>query len=182
METVTTLPRSRPLTVDDLEAMPDDGHRYELIDGTLIVSPAPTLRHQMVSGRLHHQLAQACPADLLVLAAPTDVRLTVDTLVQPDLLVIPRSAVESPERPLRPLLVVEILSPSTRHVDLALKRSRYEAAGLPAYWVVDPDALELIAWELRDGEYVEAGRATEHETYAAARPFDVEIVPAHLVR
>jgi Uma2 family endonuclease len=51
MERVTTLPR-RPLTVDDLELMPDDGHRYELIDGTLIVSPSPSLRHQRVHSRL----------------------------------------------------------------------------------------------------------------------------------
>ena len=61
MGTVTTLPRSRPLTRADLDAMPDDGHRYELIDGALIVTPAPSVGHQFSVGRLHLLLAAACP-------------------------------------------------------------------------------------------------------------------------
>lgn len=62
MGTVTTLPRGRPLSADDLATMPDDGHRYELVDGTLVVTPAPTRRHQLVSSNLHLLLAGSCPA------------------------------------------------------------------------------------------------------------------------
>ena len=85
MGTVTTLPRGRPLTAADLETMPDDGHRYELIDGTLVVTPAPLMRHQLVSSNLHLLLGGSCPPDLRVLAAPTDVRFAADTVLQPDL-------------------------------------------------------------------------------------------------
>jgi len=183
MGTVTTLPRGRPLTADDLDTMPDDGHRYELIDGTLVVTPSPSPRHQLVSSNLHVLLAQHCPPELRVLAAPTDVRFTVDTLLQPDLLVVPRAALDGEPPSLSHLLLaVEILSPSTRHVDLSLKRARYEAAGCPTYWVVDPDALELTAWELHDDAYVEVAHVSADEPYAAEQPFQVEVVPSELVR
>jgi Uma2 family endonuclease len=182
MGTVTTLPRGRPLTAADLETMPDDGHRYELIDGTLVVTPSPSRRHQLVSSRLHVLLASACPTDLLVLAAPTDVRLAADTVLQPDLLVVDRAEFDEDGRPLCPLLAVEILSPSTRHVDLALKHARYQVAGCPAYWVVDPDAAELRAWELHDREYVAVAHVTGAEAHAATHPFPVDVVPSDLVR
>lgn len=182
MGAVTTLPRGRPLTAADLEAMPDDGHRYELIDGALVVTPSPSLRHQLVSSNLHLLLGGQCPENLRVLAAPTDVRLALDTALQPDLLVVRRAELDEETEPLRPLLVVEILSPSTRHIDLELKRARYRAAGCPAYWVVDPDDLELRAWELRDGEYIAVAHVTGSEGYAASHPFAVDVVPSDLVR
>ena len=183
MGTVTTLPRGRPLTAADLDAMPDDGHRYELVDGTLVVTPSPSTRHQLVSSNLHVLLAGRCPPELRVLAAPTDVRLADDTVLQPDLLVVSRDTLDHETRSLpHVLLAVEILSPSTRHVDLSLKRARYEAAGCPAYWVVDPDALELVAWEWRDGAFVEVARVVGDDPYTATVPFDLEVVPADLVR
>jgi len=64
------LPFGRELTVDDLEAMPDDGHRYELVDGVLIVSPAPIWAHQAAQFALHKLLHAACPAGLRVIGAP----------------------------------------------------------------------------------------------------------------
>jgi Putative restriction endonuclease len=82
MGTVTVLPRGRALTRSDLEQMPDDGHRYELVDGTLIVTPAPSPRHQRAVARLHLLLSRGCPADLEVLFAPLDVALTDDTALQ----------------------------------------------------------------------------------------------------
>jgi Uma2 family endonuclease len=178
MEHVTTLPR-RPLTVDDLELMPDDGHRYELVDGTLIVSPAPSLRHQVVHANLMRILQQACPEGLRVLSAPLDVVLAGDTSVQPDLLVVP-SDLPGPEVTAVPALAVEILSPSSRLIDLNLKRARYERAGVPTYWVVDPDDLRLTAWELSGGRYVEAADLAGSESWTAVRPFPVSIVPGAL--
>jgi len=85
-------------------------------------------------------------------------------------------------QPLRPLLAVEILSPNTRHVDLSLKRARYEAADCPTYWVVDPDTLELTAWELHEHAYVEVAHVTGDAPYAATHPLPVEVVSAELVR
>ena len=138
MEAVTTLPRSRPLTRADLDAMPDDGHRYELIDGTLIVTPAPGLAHQCAVGELHLLLRSACPQELQVLA-PFDVALGADTVMQPDLLLARRRDWTQRDLPTAPVLAIEVLSPSTRRVDLTLKRSRLETAGCQCYWVVDPD-------------------------------------------
>ena len=154
MGTVTTHPRSRPLTRRDLDAMPDDGHRSELIDGCLVVTPAPTPRHQIVVSGLLRLLSTACPADLRVLVAPLDVVLADDTVVQPDVLVARRDDFTERDLPVAPLLAVEVLSPSTRRVDVTLKRARYEAAGCPSYWVLDPDHPSLTAWNLQDG-YVE---------------------------
>jgi Uma2 family endonuclease len=85
---MTTLPWGRPLTCADLDAMPDDGHRYELIDGTLIVSPAPRPLHQRVVTRVWRLLDDARPDDSFeVFVAPLDVILSDDTLLQPDVLV-----------------------------------------------------------------------------------------------
>jgi Uma2 family endonuclease len=181
MVAMTLLPRSRPLTRADLEAMPDDGHRYELVDGALLVTPAPSRRHQLASSRLHVCLANAAPSRLLVIAAPTDVVLADDTVVQPDLCVVERRRFEDSSRALRPVLAIEILSPSTRRIDLALKRSRYEAAAIPAYWVVDPDTPEITAWELRAGEYVDVGHASGAETLTMTDPIEVAIVAARLL-
>ena len=128
MVTATHDRRSRgtPFVRTDLDLMPDDGRRYELIDGSLVVTPAPSPQHQMVAGQLHLLLAAACPDELLVLFAPVDVALDDHSVLQPDLLVTPRSSVTTRDILAAPLLAVEILSPSTRHIDLGLKKARLE--------------------------------------------------------
>lgn len=181
MRTMTLLPQSRPLCRDDLAALPDDGHRYELIDGALIVTPAPGTRHQTVVGGLHLLLHAACPPDLKVLLAPFDVALTEQTVVQPDVLVTRRSDLTERDLPRAPLLAVEVLSPSTRHIDLTLKKATYETAGCPSYWVVDPLVPALTAWDLHDGRYVEAAHVAGAEAYDATAPFAVRVVPNDLI-
>jgi Uma2 family endonuclease len=177
---MTTLPFGRPLTRADLETMPDDGHRYELIDGVLIVSPGPRLRHQTVVGNLHLLLRAGCPSDLQVLFAPFAVALADDTEVQPDLLVAPRAQFTEKELPGPPLLAIEVLSPSTRRVDLLLKRDRLQSAGVPSYWLVDPDALTVTVLELRDGTYVESAVVEGDMPYDVANPYPIQIVAARL--
>ncbi|KRF17008.1 hypothetical protein ASG90_06640 [Nocardioides sp. Soil797] len=181
MEAVTTLPRGRALTLDDLETMPDDGHRYELIDGALLVTPAPSVRHQIVSMNLAVILHAACPPNLRVLTAPLDVVLNESTGVQPDLLVARREDFAEKDLPTAPLLAVEILSPSTRLVDLNLKRAAYERAGVRTYWVVDPAEPRLIAWELHEGTYDEAADVTGDQAWTTESPYPVTVVPSVLI-
>ncbi|HZJ06530.1 MAG TPA: Uma2 family endonuclease [Nocardioidaceae bacterium] len=180
MGTVTTLPRSRPLNRRDLESMPDDGHRYELIDGALIVTPAPSYRHQDVVGHLHVLLTSVCPVDLKVLLAPFDVALADDTVMQPDLLVARRSDFTARDLPTAPLLAVEVLSPSTRRIDRTLKLARLEAAGCRSYWVVDPDGPGLTAWQLRGSKYVELGHVAGDEQLDFTEPFALTVTPSKL--
>ena len=181
MGSVTVLPRGRALTRADLDAMPDDGHRYELIDGTLVVTPAPSLRHQIVLGELLLVLSRACPTPLKVLPGPLDVVLAVDTVVHPDLLVARLSDFTERDLPVAPLLAVEGASPSTRLFDLNLKQKRYEVAGCPSYWVVGPELPSLTAWQLVDGRYVQIASVTADESFAATEPFPVTIVPSALL-
>lgn len=181
MTAVTALPFSRPLTRADLEGLPDDGHRYELVDGTLIVSPGPALPHQDMVGGFFLLLRSACPADLKVVLAPFAVAISDDTELQPDLLVAPRSQFTRKELPGGPLLAVEVLSPSTRRVDLLLKRDRLQSAGVPSYWLADPDEPSVTVLELRDGVYMEVGRAEGSERLQVRAPYPVDIVPARLL-
>ena len=182
MTTVTTLPRSRPLTAADLELMPDDGHRYELLDGTLVVTPSPAPRHQLASSRLQRALDRGCPEAMVVLHAPCDVRLADDTVLQPDLLVTERLPVVANHTVTAPLLVVEILSPSTRLLDLHTKKARYELAGCPSYWVVDPTVPALTAWQLEHGSYVQVAHIEGEESWTTAVPYELTVTAADLVR
>lgn len=175
-------PAHRPLTEEDLARLPDDGLRYELIDGELLVSPSPAGLHQRVSMNLSLILAAAVPAGHEVLAAPFDWRVNRFNVFVPDVLVVPHlgSGAKRLERP--PLLAVEILSPSSRQRDLALKKRAYEAAGLGWYWVVDPDAPSLTVFRLDDGRFSDVSVVAEDEPYRATDPFPVEVVPSALVR
>ena len=155
---------------------------YELIDGTLIVTPAPSWRHQRAVARLLRTLMDAAPdGGLEVLAAPFDVRLADDTVLQPDVLVCHVTDLTQRNLPVAPLLAIEVLSPSTRLVDLNLKRARYEAAGCDSYWAVDPTAPSITAWDLRDGAFVEVASVTGGELLTTAHPFPVAVAPRDLV-
>lgn len=182
MEAVTTLPQGRPLTADDLALMPDDGHRYELIDGVLVVTPAPGRHHQRAVVRLCGLLDRACPDTMETLVAPFDVRLDDLTVLEPDVLVARRSDLTDANLPNAPVLAIEVLSPSTRRLDLTLKKTRLEAAGCEHYWVVDPKTERFIAWRLMDGAYVEVADAQGDETVDIELPFRVQLSPAQLLR
>ncbi len=182
MTVVTALPFARPLTRADLQSLPDDGHRYELIDGSLIVSPAPRHRHQTVVGNLHLILRSVCPPDLQVILAPFAVALADDTEVQPDLLVAPRSQFTDRELPGAPLLAVEVLSPSTRRVDLLLKRDRLQEAGVPSYWLVDPDVPGITVLELRGGAYEQVAAGSGEGSVEVSLPIELRLALPDLLR
>jgi Uma2 family endonuclease len=154
--------RSRPhFLATDIWDTPDDGNRYEVIDGELYVSPPPVRDHQHASSQLHGTLwsyLQTNPIGLLY-AAPFGVVIDGRSGVQPDLVFVSnehREILTSDGIEGAPDLVVEILSPSTRSRDLGIKLRRYEAAGVPHYWILDPRTRTLEARELRpDGFYGE---------------------------
>jgi Uma2 family endonuclease len=179
----SVIPHGRPFTVEDLEGMPDDGNRYELIDGMLFVSPAPVPWHQLVLGELFYVLRTACPRGLLVLFAPVDVQPDRSTSLQPDVLVAPLAEFGPKNLPVAPLLTAEVLSRSTRLYDLNTKRSAYERMGVPSYWIVDPNPpCALTVFELdAEGHYQQVAHVVGDEEFVATRPFPVTIVPARLL-
>jgi Uma2 family endonuclease len=171
-----------PFTVDDLDRMPDDGRRYELIDGVLVVSPAPIIAHQFVVMELSFLLRQECPEGLYVLPGP-GMMVNVQTELVPDVAVVRKQDLGGRTLTGPPLLAVEVQSPSTRLFDLNQKKSVYEKFGVPSYWIVvpDPEQPQLTAFELRGSRYVEAAHVTDDQVFRSRKPFPVEVVPARLV-
>jgi Uma2 family endonuclease len=153
------------LTYKDYEALPADGRRYELHEGELSVTPAPSPQHQRISRNLNEVLQQHVKARGLgeVLYAPIDCILGETTVVQPDLVYldvtrVPAVSARGIEGP--PTLVVEILSPTTTLIDRSTKRQLYARHGVPYYWIVDPEARTVEAYSLAEGGYQLAARAT----------------------
>jgi Uma2 family endonuclease len=175
--------QGRALTVEDMENMPDDEFRYELDDGVLIVSPAPSNLHQRAVTRLTMILGAACPAGFEVLVGP-GVNITRFQHRVPDLAVVRSDAMVTvfQERP--PALVVEVASPRTRLYDRNRKKDVYERFGISSYWIVDPDPdkPELTVFELRDGRYTQVAQVAGDEAFEAALPFPVTVTPSALVR
>lgn len=169
-------------TADDLDSMPDDGNRYELLDGEVLVSPSPRVVHQAVLLELALLLRQSLPARLRLLMAPMDVRFGPKRQLQPDLLVIRDEGLDAVRVEQVPLLVVEVLSRGTRSRDLVKKRHAYEQEGVASYWIVDPMKPSLLALELQDGAYAEVARVERDQPWTAALPYAVTIVPDDLLR
>jgi len=169
-------------TYDDLRSAPDDGYRRELVEGQLLVSPAPDTLHQRCVVKLIVLLRQTLPPHLEVSAAPVDVKFSDATVLEPDVLVVRREDVGGPCFTRPPDLVVEVSSPSTRLTDQTLKRAAYEAAGVPSYWMVDLAVPAVTVLELDGGRYVERAKVTGDRSWRASRPFPVHVVPDRLVR
>ena len=146
----------RKLDYSYILGTPNDGKRYELVDGELFVNPAPSKIHQRISRRLQRQLEDYFHDRKLgeVFNAPLDVVLTPHDVFEPDLLVVgdpDQTTTRNVEKP--PLLVVEILSPSTRTVDRGVKFRRYAELGIQHCWIVDPERERMECFRLRSGTY-----------------------------
>lgn len=148
----------QPKTYEDYLNTPDDGQRYELIDGEIVVSPSASKRHQFINTRLLNAIFTYVEEHRLghVLTAPMDVRLDRDLVVQPDIIFI-RKGSPADNDDIRvagaPALAVEILSPSTAVRDLNRKRELYEQYGVEEYWIVDPDRKRITAFTLTGSGY-----------------------------
>ena len=182
MSTVTAMPHTQDWTVDDLAALPDDGFRYELVDGVLLVSAVPVPAHQRAARGVFLLLQDAAPHDVEVFFAPLDFQPTRRRSLEPDVLVVRTEDVgdKNITRPL--LLAVEVLSPGTRAVDLTLKRHVYEESGVPSYWLVDAEVPSVTVLEIGpDDHYVERATARGDEPLTVDLPFPVTVVPSHLL-
>ena len=181
MEAMTYVLDDREWTREERDALPDDGSRYELIDGALVVTPAPPVKHQRMAGGLYVALRAACPPDWEVFFAPFDVDLDVRTSMQPDLVVVRRSALGLRGIAEAPLLAIEILSPSTAMIDRNLKFTKLQQSGCPSYWLVDPEEPALTAFELVDGHYTEVAHVVGDQAWTATHPYPLTLIPTVLV-
>ena len=159
------------LTYQDYLELPDDNLRYEIHEGQLSVTPAPTPEHKESSGDLYSAVRHYVRSRGLgrLYYAPLDVILSDTTIVQPDLVFLDNSrlgqisarGVEGP-----PTLVVEILSPSTSRIDRVRKTQLYAQHGVPYYWIVDPRARTIEGYRLTGEQYEPAGRVAGSEPLA----------------
>lgn len=158
MSTMSSPPRAIPMTIREYRLLPEDGRRWELVQGEFVMTPAPSTRHQKVSRNLQYELMTQLekPGLAEVINAPVDVVFDELNVVQPDLVIVASArtsiiterAVEGP-----PDVLVEILSPNSVDRDRHLKRRLYAHFGVREYWIVDPVRGLLEAYRLADEGY-----------------------------
>ena len=163
------------LTYEDFAALPDDGNRYELHEGELSVTPAPGTRHQQVLLNLALVLAPHVRAHTAgeLFIAPFDCIMTNITVVEPDLLYIDEGRRQLlSERALEgaPTLAIEIVSPSTGHIDRRRKMTLYAKHDVTWYWIVDPNIRTIDVYRLEGDAYRHDARL-EGATPRALPPF-----------
>ena len=155
-------PRQGGWTYEMYAALPNDGNQYEVVQGVLMMSPAPETNHQGVIQRISHYLDEHifAPRLGLVFTGPVDVVLSARTTVQPDVLVVLKEHVNrvQPKRIVGvPDLVVEVISPGSATYDRLVKYSVYEQAGVPEYWLVNASEQIIEVFALEEGRYRSLG-------------------------
>ena len=162
-------------------ALPDDGKRYEVLDGKLFVSPAPSFTHQRAVALLYEILAPYARTHGIgeTMVSPADIEFSATRLVQPDIFVIP----VVPGRPTRAwrditrlLLAAEVLSPSTARGDRYTKRIVFQDEGVPDYWIVDLDARVFERWRPSDQRPEILGEVLHWQPAAATAPLTIDLV------
>ena len=161
------------LDYSDYAAIPDDGKRHELLEGALHVTPAPSTSHQHAAKRLFRQMEAYFEGRSRgeVFFALIDVILGPHDVVQPDLVVAERAEQVS-KRGIEgaPLVVVEIVSPSTAEHDRNRKASRYAALGIPHFWIVDPELQAMECYRLEKGRFALALAGHAHGPVRGSAP------------
>jgi Uma2 family endonuclease len=147
------------LSIDMLDDLPDDGTRYELLEGVLLVTPAPSFAHQVVATRLASMLTLALRGSVAPVVAVGAIQRGMHTQLQPDVLVCPPGLRPTANwREIRDWwLAAEVLSPSSRLYDREVKRGAYLALGVQEYWIVDPDACSVERWTRAHSEPLSVG-------------------------
>ena len=167
-------------TADMVRALPEDGKRYEVLDGELFVSPAPRPDHQFVLAQLYRMVAEYLERHNLgwVFFSPADVEFSPRRYVQPDLFVVgnigqgrPRSWAAA--RPLT--LLAEVKSESTARADRLRKRIIYQSERIPDYWIVDPDARLVECWTPDDERPAMISETLTWRPSENAPPLNIEL-------
>lgn len=152
-------------TYAEYARLPNDGNRYEVVDGEVLVTPAPGPPHQEVAANLFERLrAYVRRHDLGKVYWDVDLLFAPGQLLRPDMVYVPTAALDGVTDPgveSVPGLVVEVLSPSSANIDRVRKPPRYRDYGVPEYWVVDRDARAVERYRL------EAGRAPDAEMHTS---------------
>ena len=155
-------PKQGQWTYNDYAALPNDGKRYEIVNGVLYMTPSPSIPHQKISGRFFYHLFTHIELAGLgtVLTAPADVILSPKNVLQPDVFVVLNAGLDKIKELHvvgAPDLVVEIASPSTAIHDRNRKYRVYAKAGVPEYWIAEPGTRTIEVLVLEDGEYQSLG-------------------------
>ena len=181
---MTAFPPARPKhgdawTIEDLVELPDDGNRYEIRDGSLLVTPPPNVPHCRATLELDHLLLRAAPDHLEVCGVGLGININRrHSYYIPDVIVVEKDALKTRRLAVEPSevrLVVEVLSPSNRGRDLVEKRHDYARAGIPQYWILDQDKETLIVLRLDESgqQYVQAAVVRPGERWHTDEPFPV---------
>ena len=170
-------------TYDDYAALPDDGHRYEIVNGVLIMAPAPGTDHQSIIVRFSHYMFVHVELTELgrVFSGPIDVELGQKNVYQPDLVIVLNAHLDRVAAKKiigAPDLVVEVASPSTAAYDRLTKYEKYASAGIAEYWIVKPIRRSIEVLTLEQGEYrslgIFSGEATLPSRIVPGLPVRVE--------
>lgn len=168
-------------TAERVRALPDDGKRYEVLDGELLVTPAPRGLHQRALQELYLLLAPWVRGHGLGEAwmSPADIEFNPRRMVQPDLFVIRlvagKATHEWPEMPRRLMLTVEALSPSTQRTDRVSKRAVYMEEGVPEYWIIDIDGRVIERWTQGNDRPEVLGETLEWQPVTGIPPFIMDL-------
>ncbi len=158
---MTGLKELQPIRFDEFESMEkQESLNYELIDGIVMMSPRPSKEHQDISGNLYFELRNTLKSDCKPILE-VDLVLDENNFI-PDLMVICNDELKGKRHEKAPLIVIEIISPSSASHDYFVKRLKYEQLGIPEYWIVSPEekCIMVIAFERKQQERYCEGRVT----------------------
>jgi Uma2 family endonuclease len=178
-----SVPPDAAWTLDDLDGLPEDGSRHEIIEGRLLVSPAPAMPHFRALTYLHRLLNSQAPREYAVGQNAGVLKHAIkQTYLIPDLVVIRDEALQRVGKNLLPaeiLVAVEALSPSSTSVDSVLKLLHYARMGIPQYWIIDPETTTLTVLRVPNGDaYKEKIVVPAGTTWTTDDPFAVALDPA----
>ena len=166
-------------TAEQVRALPDDGNRYEVVRGELLVTPAPRAWHQEIAGRLFLALHRYLEKELVghAFQSPADISWSPDTLVQADIFVVPLAQARTMDwaQITDLLLAVEVLSPSSQRADRFTKRLEYQRHEVPVYWIVDPDERWVEVWTPMDTFPAFEDRHVVWHPAGAGQPLEIEL-------
>lgn len=173
-----------PWSVDDLFRLPEDGQRYEIFDGSLLVTPPPPLPHTNTTYRIRRLLERHAPSNFVVIDSGVGIYPNETNYFIPDILVFREELLGGDARGIDPhdaLLAVEVVSPSNSSNDYGIKRHAYAKAGIPQYWIADKHAQKLLVLGPgAGGAYEDRAVVRPGEQWRSDEPFPLAIDPAEV--